>query len=198
MSPSPHGNPTIEPAFIEWQKIILRSLPHLKFLGQKAKSNHWGNSNEPPIKKDYMKSCFTLFCRLAIWKNMKKGKTCSWCPDSWEKISYRFHNQRVLFTKMLLRSIAPIRSFEKEISDYKLKRTAKKFYTHKYWFSRYVYLCMFVCYPQLKTYWCLTWQQTGQKQRNLREKVIYIHWATQPVSLPSSHLLQFLLILFMN
>ena len=44
------GVPTIEPAFIEWQSIIHKSLPPPKILGQKAKSNHKGDYKERPIK----------------------------------------------------------------------------------------------------------------------------------------------------
>ena len=40
VSPLPHGIPTTEPAFIEWQHTIGRSLPPSKILVQKAKSNH--------------------------------------------------------------------------------------------------------------------------------------------------------------
>ena len=48
-----------------------------------------------------------------------------------------------------------------------------------------------------KPFWYLIWQQMGLKQRKVREK-IYIHWATQLVSLRSNHLSQSLLFLFMN
>ena len=38
MSPLPHGIPTTEPAFIEWQIIIRRYQPPPKILGQKPKA----------------------------------------------------------------------------------------------------------------------------------------------------------------
>ena len=40
VSTPPLGVPTTQPTYIEWQITIHRSLPPLKILGQKAKSNH--------------------------------------------------------------------------------------------------------------------------------------------------------------
>ena len=45
----PHGIPTTESAFIEWQSIIHRTPPTPKVLGQKAKINNYGDSNKPLI-----------------------------------------------------------------------------------------------------------------------------------------------------
>ena len=44
-----HGVPTTESAFIEWESTIHRSPPPPKVLGQKAKSNNYGDSNKPLI-----------------------------------------------------------------------------------------------------------------------------------------------------
>ena len=84
----PHVIPTTEPAFIEWQSTIGRSLPPPKNLGQKAKSNHWGDSNEPPksiIRVFYtlMKSCNQLLFRWS--KYLAK----QFCRVTWKSISHK-------------------------------------------------------------------------------------------------------------
>ena len=48
--PPPHGILTTETAFIKWQSAIHRFWPPPNILRQKAKSNHQGDSNEPPTR----------------------------------------------------------------------------------------------------------------------------------------------------
>ena len=51
MSLPPHGITTNEPALIEPQSTICKSLTPSKILGQKPKGNLLSNSNEPPINQ---------------------------------------------------------------------------------------------------------------------------------------------------
>ena len=50
MSSSPLSVPTTQPAFIEWQSTIRRSILPPKILGQKAKGNHKGDSTRATNK----------------------------------------------------------------------------------------------------------------------------------------------------
>ena len=70
--------PTTQPAFIEWQNIICRNLLPPKSLGQKAKSNHLGDYNEPPI---VIHTRMALFLRLTslvvVWGVCGRKAECS-------------------------------------------------------------------------------------------------------------------------